>query len=323
MLDALRFVSGSVAKKDLLPALTHFVIENGTVRGYDGTLALCSPINLDISCKPKGDTMVRAIAACGDNAISLTMTAAGRLSIKAGANRFLVDCYPEQQTPHTLPEGDIFPIDGKAFLEACESLLPLIGNDASRPWSNGLLIDGSSIYATNNVILAQVWTGMQFPHRICVPGKAIKEIVRVKQAPSRIQLAATAVTFHYEDKRWIRTQLLDAGAWPDLGKVLDKPAVNPPVELNVRLFDALRTIKPFANKLQQAFIGDGAIRTSLSDEEGATVEFPDMQHTGIYGVDMLQLLEGIAVKIDWTAYPRPCLWFGNKIRGAIVGQRSL
>jgi hypothetical protein len=322
MLDALRFVQGSIAKKDLLPALTHFVIEKGTVRGYDGTMALCAPIALDIECKPKAEPMVRAIAACGDAALSLSFTKSGRLSIKAGAKKFLIDCYPEENTPHTMPEGDMYPINGAAFYEGCQELAPLIGNDASRPWSNGLLIDGSSLFATNNVVLAEYWSGMEFPHRICVPGKAIKEILRVKQHPISIQLASTAVTFHFGDGRWIRTQLLEAHAWPDIGAVLNRPLVGEPINVDDGLWDALRTVKPFTNKLGQVFLGDGLVRTSKVDEEGATVELPALQHDGIFGVEMLQLLEGIALKIDWTAYPRPCAWFGSKIRGAIVGQRG-
>ena len=45
MLKALKFVQGAVSKKDLVPALTHFRIENGTVRSYNGMLALCTPIS--------------------------------------------------------------------------------------------------------------------------------------------------------------------------------------------------------------------------------------------------------------------------------------
>ena len=40
VLSALKFVQGSVAKKDFVPALKHVVIENATVRGFNGVLAL-------------------------------------------------------------------------------------------------------------------------------------------------------------------------------------------------------------------------------------------------------------------------------------------
>ena len=80
MLSELRFVQGAVAKKDFIPALTHFVIEDGAVRGYNGMLALCSPIPFNIACKPRADALVKAIANCTET-VQLAMTAAGRLSV--------------------------------------------------------------------------------------------------------------------------------------------------------------------------------------------------------------------------------------------------
>jgi len=45
MLKELRFVQGAVAKKDFVPAMTHFRIEKGTVRSFNGNLAICSPLH--------------------------------------------------------------------------------------------------------------------------------------------------------------------------------------------------------------------------------------------------------------------------------------
>ena len=43
MLNELKFVQGSVAKKELLPSLTHFKIEDGHIRGFNGTIAISAP----------------------------------------------------------------------------------------------------------------------------------------------------------------------------------------------------------------------------------------------------------------------------------------
>jgi len=34
------------------------------------------------------------------------------------------------------------------------------------------------------------------------------------------------------------------------------------------------------------------------------------------------LLQGNVKTIDWSLYPAPCMFFGDKLRGAIVGMRS-
>ena len=139
MLKALKFVQGAVSRKDFLPALTHFRIQNGTVRSYNGIMALCTPIALDIDCIPKADSLVKAIGHC-DETVSLSITPTGRLSVRSGSFKALIDCVQEE-TPHVLPEGEEIQIDGQGLLKAFEIIYPFIGDDASRQWINGVLLD--------------------------------------------------------------------------------------------------------------------------------------------------------------------------------------
>ena len=80
MIDALRFVQGAVARKDFVPEMTHFHIKEGGVMTYNGALTLYSPIELNFDVSPKADQMVKAIAACQDQTITLHMTPAKKLS---------------------------------------------------------------------------------------------------------------------------------------------------------------------------------------------------------------------------------------------------
>lgn len=317
MLAELKFVQGAVAKKDFLPALTHFVIEAGTVRGYNGTLALCSPIPFDIACKPKAEPLVRAIGNC-ESTVQLTMTPAGRLSIKSGKFKAFVDCV-EGDTPHVMPEGDAVVIDGVAMLKAIKTVAPFIGDDASRPWSNGVLLKGQSAFATNNITLVEYWTGADVPFPINIPRAAIKEMLRINEAPEGVQVAPNAITFHYTGGRWLRTQLF-ATDWPDLARVLDK--ASNPVELDERLFEAVKVVKPFTDKMGRILFKGGRIATHDDDSEGAAFEIEGFDHSGVYQMDMLNLLQGTAQRIDWSTYPAPCMFFGDRLRGAIIGMRQ-
>ena len=146
MLKELKFVQGAVAKKEFIPAMTHFAIKNGRVRAYNGTLALCSPSPFDIDCKPKAIQLVQAISKCED-VVNLSMTPAGRLRIESGKFRAFVDCV-DQETVHVMPQGQILPINGEELLKAFSTLSPFIGNDASRPWTNGILLRGCLLYTS-------------------------------------------------------------------------------------------------------------------------------------------------------------------------------
>lgn len=318
MLAELKFVQGAVAKKDLVPALTHFVIENGRVRGFNGTLALSSPITLDIACKPKAAALVEAISKCTDT-VQLSLTAKGRLSIKSGAFKSLVDCV-EFETAHPEPEGERVELDGVALLGALKAVWPFVGDDASRPWSNGVLLKGQSAFATNNVTLVEYWVGSAFPHVVNVPRAAIKEMIRINEPPLYAQMVeGNNITFHYSNGRWIRTQLL-VTEWPDLAKVLNATQ-GAQVPLDQRLFDGLKAIKNFVDKMNRVYLKGGLIATHVDDEEATSYEVPDLQAEGIYAHEMLCLLEGIAQTIDFSAYPKPCIFMGERLRGAIVGMR--
>lgn len=316
MLAELKFVQGAVAKKELIPTLTHFRIENGTVRSFNGTLALSSPIAFDIDCTPKAVPFVKAIQNCKET-VTLSMTPAGRLSVKSGSFKAFIECV-EEETPHVQPEGDKFEIDGEALLQALKAIAPFISNDASRPWSNGVLLSKQSAFATNNIILVEYWVGSAFPITCNVPGMAIKEMIRINEPPIYAQATENSISFHYEDGRWIRSALYDL-AWPDLTKVLDVPSNAEAI--NEEIFEALDVVRPFTDNLGRVYFHEGTIRTSLTDGDGASYDIENFTIDGVYQLEMLSLLKGSATSIDFTTYPKPCMFFGDRLRGAIIGMR--
>jgi hypothetical protein len=246
------------------------------------------------------------------------MTTAGRLSIKAGAFKAFIECVAEE-TPHVLPDGDRVDFDGKAMLDAFKVLAPFIGDDASRQWSNGVLFRDQSAFATNNVLLVEYWTGAQMPISVNVPRVAIREMLRINEPPMYAQVTPTSMTFHYEDKRWVRTQLLDLG-WPDLTPLLEKECQ--PRVLDEALFEGLEKLEPFADKMGRVFINEGVLSTVPGNsDEGASFELVGFPFNGIYQIHMLQLLRGVAQQADLSLYPSPCVFYGDRLRGAIVGMR--
>lgn len=319
MLEALKFVQGSVAKKDFLPALTHFVLEGSKVRGFNGTIALSSRIDCDLVCKPKADTLIRAIGNCKD-AVQLSITPAGRLSVKSGGFKAFIDCV-DGETPHVLPSGPFRELGevGALLIAGLKKVSPFIGDDASRAWSNGVLLRDRSLYATNNVTLVQFWLDAELP-LLNLPRMAVKELLRIGEAPFALQCDDQSATFHYDGDRWLRTQLLPTD-WPDLQRVLDVTAAYAPIE--TALFEGLDVVKPFADKLGRVFFRDGQICTHTDDTSGASYDVPNLPPVGVYNAEMLDLLRDTATHVDFGAYPKPCLFHdGDKLRGAIIGMRE-
>ncbi len=316
MLRELKFVMGAVAKKDFIAAMTHFTIENGHVRAFNGVLALSSPIALNINCHPKAQPLVAAIARC-DDVVNLTLLSSGKLKVSSGDFSVNVECSDDGAVPF-LPEGQSIDIDGEKLLACFKALNKFIGNDASRPWTNGVLIRGGSAFATNNVMLIQYWLGVTIPHDINIPECAVAEILRVNEAPVRCQLTENSITFHFSDGRWIRSQLYPAD-WPDVEKIINVPGNC--VDIPNELYNGLELLKSFCGKDNYIYLREGRICTHLEQETGAEFAIDGLPSDGCYRYEMLVRLKGVAKLADFSRYPSPCPFQGDMLRGVFIGVR--
>lgn len=313
--EALRFVQGAVARKNYDPALTHFRLSGGFIRSYNGLIALCSPIPLELDVTPKATPFLKAIQSC-DDTVSLHITPAGKLAIKSGGFRAYVECLESEAYPDVQPEGTVIDLQGQDFLGALKVIEPFIGEDASRPWARGVLFRGQSIFATNNIIVVEHWLPSVFPTEINVPQEAISELLRIGKNPKCMWLSENTVTFEYENGCWLRSRLY-ATSWPDLSRILDRDSNQQPFPAN--FFYDLERLAPFVDKLGAVYFTDGNIQTSLEDA-GAAVE-THVHNKSAFHISHLRLLDGVADTIDFEQYPAPCLFYGENLRGAIAGMR--
>lgn len=317
MLNDLKFVAGAVSRKDFVQALSHFRIENGTVRGFNGTIGLCSPINLDLDITPKADQFIKAVQTC-DDTIALHVTNAGKLSLKSGKFKALIECIEKESFPEILPQGDFVHIQ-PGFLATIRRLSTFISDDASRNWSRGILFKGQSAFATNNIVLAESWLGYDFPVTVNIPKTAINELLRINEEPVSLQMTENRISFHFEGDRWLCSQTYET-EWPDLSRVLNTQSE--PVAIPGNLFNDIEALQLFTNDVNTLFFSNGLISTAENDDIGASIENAEVTFTGKYDARQLLLLRDVATTIDFTLYPAPCMFFGDKIRGAIVGMRT-
>jgi DNA polymerase III sliding clamp (beta) subunit (PCNA family) len=319
MLDSLRFVQGAVAKKDFVPALTHFSIRGGVITGYNGALALCSPIALDLDCCPRAMPFIKAIQTCRET-IQLHLTDKKRLSIKSGSFKALIEC-TEEEYPEVEPEGEMVEFGKGVLIQTLELLEPFVSEDASRPWSRGILFKGDSAFATNNVVLVERWLGgARFPGALNIPASAIKELLRIGEDPVAIQVGERSATFHFDGGRWLLTQSYPTD-WPDLARVLQ--VESSPLPFPDGLWQAIEDIRPFVDATGRFYMRPGAIDTSHeSAGAAAAVDVPGVTHDACFHIDHFRLLQNTATRIDLTSWPKPCQFFGDKLRGAIVGIRT-
>lgn len=317
MIDAIKFVRGAVAKKDFVPELTHFRIKDGRITGYNGVMALSSPINLDLDARPHAVTFANAVAKCEDT-ISIHMTAAGRLSVKSGPFRALVDCLDDDHTIiPTAPEGHSVDV-GPNFMAALRAVSRYQGIDASRAWALGVLLKGASILATNNVMFVEYWHGHAMPLDMNLPSVAVKELLRINQDPMHVTTDGNTATFHFADDRWLRTALI-AEPWPEMAfSLFDKQQYHYVDMPDIQ--SGLEAIKPFLEKDQHVYLNGDSIGTSTTQEVGTHYEVPGVPAGQCYAFKVLELLD-TATAVDFTHYPAPCGFLSDGMRGIFLGLR--
>ncbi len=319
MLKELKFVQGAIRKNNIVPELEHYQIKGGRATGFNGYMALSAPVPLDLEAMPRADTFYKALSACGE-AVSLRMTPAGRLHIVSGGFSAFIQCIDKEVFEAT-PVGVMYPCP-PGLLDAFKRLLPIISEDATRPWAMGLLVDRGTYTATNNVVIFQVWDGHSLPTFNC-PRFAVAEVCRIGEMPTGVQIDGSSVTFHYDDGRWLRTQLL-VSEWPadKMNEVLSRPAAPQPVP--EELAPALDRLRPFiTSDWAPVYFRNGAISTAVADEgeEGVTIAAAGVPAGPVFNSKSLRLIVEEIETIDFTLHPRPCIFYGmgGRSRGAIIG----
>lgn len=319
MLTNLKFAQGAIKKNNVSPELEYYQIRNGRVIGYNGYMALSSPIPLDIEAKPKADLFYKALDACGDT-VTIDMTPGGRLYIKSGRFSAYVPCI-DKEIYEVSPQGELYEAP-PGLAQAFKRMLPFISEDASRPWAMGLLIDQGCLTATNNIIIIQEWVGHKLPTMNC-PRFAVAELARIGRDPVGIQVSDSSITFHYDDGSWLFSQTLGS-EWPvdKMNAIMSQPSEQKP--LVPGFFSAVDDLAPFTsdNHFSGIYFNDGAMTSaSKGSQEGARIEIEGLSDGPIFHVKALQLLDGLITTVDWGLYPRPCIFYGKNIRGAIIGMR--
>lgn len=317
LLKDLKFVRNAVATKDFVPELTFFRICDGRVTGFNGELAISSPVAIDLDIAPSASHFMKALNAC-DEEISLKLKKE-KLEIKSGRFKTIVNCVESSKVPTMVPSGK--KVKPSIQLIPCfKKLQPFMGIDASKPWACGVLFRGMSAYVTNNVVLIEYWLGTELP-LVNIPATIINEVIKHGAEPDHLLVTDSRITFMYEDGKWISSSL-NALEWPAVETVINRPAgIQRP--FSEGFFSSVDKLLKFGDELGRCYFKGGLLATHTEHEfEGASAECSEVPDAGCYNLKQLSALAGVAVTADFTQYPQPVPFIGENLRGVIVGYRS-
>lgn len=320
MLEALKFVQRAASDKDIIHAFTHICVRDGRLQGNDSKIALeCAcPELAGLAFTAPADKFIKAISAC-DGIPKIEIL--GDQRIKISYKRFRVtlptlkvEDYPSSELKRTNTVENC-----NNFIEALRRIFPFISQDASRPWSLGAWLENGYAYATNNVTLVRTpidWQGTP----INLPRFAVDELLNVKQKITSIHLDETSLEVEFGES-WFKTQTY-VDQWPPSAlQLLEKLDISAMSTIPDGLAEAVDKIIPFCPdvKFPAIYLNNDHIATA-NGAHSAEMGF-DLNTSGIYRAEVLQLVLGVAQQWAPATYPAPVFFTGDQIEGMFVGIR--
>lgn len=323
MLEKLKFVERATATKDVIRILTHLCIHDGKVQGGDSKIAIevdC-PELAGHSFTVDSIKFIKAVTACDDQP-KIELLEDGRVKISKG--RFVArlptlkaDAFPRAELRSA---GDATIVTPDKFIETLRRVSPFISLDASRPWSQGVWLDGAYAYATNNVSMVRlplVWAGP----KINIPRYAVEELISINQPIKSIHVTKGSIAVEYDDS-WFKAMTY-VDEWPQgtIDKLFSQmPASMTPVPDG--LMQAVERIVPFCPepKFPTIYFKNGSISTA-DGAESAEVGM-DWNGTGAYRVEALQRVLEVAKEWMPDTYPAPIYFKADDMDGLLVGIRT-
>lgn len=320
MLDAVNFCISAIDKKAIRPEQLCYLINNGLLFASNEKITICHHIGVPIDCQPnavKFTAMVKAATSANDIP-AFTITPAGKLSVRAGKLKSLIEC-TLVNTEIPRPEGIDYEIDGDAFVKCLRVLEPFIGSNKSYAWTNGILLTGNHAYTTNNVTMLRYDTTFDIKKRLVLPIGLIKELLAVKQKPIKLRYCDKSITVFYDDNIWIKGRLLEDG-FPKANIDNYFKSQMPLENINSDLIEGLSKIRPF---IDDTFNSVTFTEKGIQTFDGSTTIDIDNMFCdyGMYNFFVLRDVLSVAVRADFQAYPSPVVFEGDSLVGVLVGVR--
>lgn len=317
--SAITQVAGAVAKKDVVPLLTHYYFARNKIIASDGRITASAPCEAlkGIECLASA-TQIDALMLRLRDPIEIKH-AENLLSMSSGRYRGRVATLPEEDYNFHEPEGKKIPLSEK-FFEAIKILRKFVNEDATHMWSVCVAMRGKYLMASNNHSLAVMPHNMEYKGEEClIPVWALDFILERTEGLTDFSVGGGAISFHWTNGSWMRAQLVQ-GTFPSLAEDMLKTFKKSEFELTAEWREAFEYVSAFgADRVE--FHGDrmvGRNEITTADAE-ATTPLPPKQKFSIFNPRILTPIIEHATHWSPVHWPAPCYFSAPGLRGIVAG----
>jgi len=313
LIAALKFVS--VAQKESGNAgETHCVLRNNTVTAFNGILAAGHTIIEDLQACPQSRRLIDALEKCGED-LAITQLDNNNLSIRSGKFKASVPCADLTIMPYAAPDQPCATITDK-LKDGFSKISCIVSDTSENVVTASILLQAATMVSTNRHVMLEYWHGLDLPPNLVIPKAAAMAVAKSIKPLDKLGFSASSVTFWFQDGSWIRTQQY-AEPWPNVGKVLN--VISDPKPILPTFYAGLDAIASFSPD-DTVYFSPDLIHSHFDTNLGATYEVTGLPEDLAFGIKNLKIIEPFVKSIDFTGVKGISYFFGDDIRGAIVGK---
>lgn len=316
-LEALKFCQLVLSDKGA-PVETHIQLNNKTATAFNGILAAGHLIEEEIYACPNNKLLIEAMSKCGQS-YSFVQLDQSRLQIKSDKFKAIVPCIDPTTIPYGTPDNIVCELTD-IIKTAIETVSILTSEEGQTIHTTSILIRSGSVVATNGFLIFEYWHGLNMP-TVAIPKALASALSNTSKKIAHFGFSDTSVTFFFEDKSWIKSQLF-RDQWPSVDHLLNTQANLWPIPNG--FWDGVAAVTPFSSD-GSVYFDNGFIKSHATDGVGATYEVSGLPKGPIFNAKNLMLIKPHAKNIDFvaqgtTANSTMLVFQGDQIRGAMLGR---
>lgn len=309
MKNTLNFVKHGIINRQFEEQLTQVHFCGDRVQSFNGIVTMSHPCHSYGSFSIESAKILKAFEICDwDPAINLTDN---NVIIKRGDFRLVLP-YSKEYEYHE-PTGGKYQTVPEDFLDIISEFFPFISEDASRKWSQSMLVEKKHIYVTNNIILLRQPIEML---DCVIPGPLLSVLNRIKDEPKYYTVDETSITFFYGKHKWVSCLQL-AEKWPDVKSMFDWSRPDSLHKLNQVFLSAFNQVQHFCDddiiKIRGGYMTSGECSVKIPGRYPAGLSFSCSQFKKIIGQFN---------RIGFDSYPKPMYVGDSSISGYFMGMMA-
>lgn len=287
-----------------------FKIEMGRIYSYNGLMTFSAPIPLAFDACPNADSFEAAVENCEDN-FNLGYDGS-KVIFRSGKFSAKVDCLAQGFEVKDVDTSNPMPI-GAPILPVIKTLLPFVGTDPNRVWSQSILFREKSAFATCNAIIIEHWVGHSIPNDFAIPTVGLKTLLKLGEEPVGLTVNSDSVTVHLTGDRWFRIKTFE-DPWIDPRYILAMSNWSDVPPTPEGFFKAIGRLNSFSSLFTDACVSNGAISVG-----NGRIEVDGLAGEAKTMYKFLRLLETVATKISFSDANR-IRFIGRGLRGVLIGK---